>query len=339
MEIIVKNINQSLIELSKKLIEFGVERETRGFKCFELPEPVMIKITNPCDRFITIPERKWNKVLPFAETAWILLGINSLEFPGSYVKNLYNFSDDGEFMRAGYGTRIRAYTGNNSDYKINNPFNRNIFSGSTSVTDQLRYVIESFKRDANSRQMIIEIGDPAKDSFDENGNLKTTKDYPCTRLLNFQLRSGKLDLTVYIRSNDHIWGAHAVNITNFTLIQEIVSRIIGVEIGNYYHIANNYHYYEDKRDLVEKISNLNSYDYQGSYFEYPKTEMSLEKFDDMLYWLYSYENYLRTSGADEIHESHFIDPFFNDWARVFYNYHTKQKTEFINPILNKLFNE
>ena len=49
-----------------------------------------------------------------------------------------------------------------------------------------------------------------------------------------------------MRSNDMLWGASAVNIFNFTFMQEYFAAMLNMEIGSYFHIANNFHFYEDK---------------------------------------------------------------------------------------------
>ena len=65
-----KGINDFLVNSSRLLLKYGVARETRGKKCYELPEPFMFKITEPTARLVTIPERKWNVCLPYAESLW-----------------------------------------------------------------------------------------------------------------------------------------------------------------------------------------------------------------------------------------------------------------------------
>lgn len=37
-------INSFLVGAARMLLEFGIERNTRGYKCWELPEPIMIKM-------------------------------------------------------------------------------------------------------------------------------------------------------------------------------------------------------------------------------------------------------------------------------------------------------
>lgn len=199
----VKNLNQALIEGCKLLKKEGVARKTRGFDCIEVPYPVLICIENPRDRFVTVPERKWNKTLGWVESLWLWQGINSMDMVGSYVKNLYNFSDDGKFMRAGYGPRMRGYNGELEDYTYDKPqFNTKGEMEFGNCVDQVKFVIEKLKQDPNSRQASITIHDPVKDNFELDGSLKKTKDTPCTRTIQFMMVDGKLDCTVTMRSND-----------------------------------------------------------------------------------------------------------------------------------------
>lgn len=330
------NLNSALIKLSQDILKEGVFRETRGFRCLEFPYPVTVCLLNPLDRYVTIPARKWNKVLPFAELAWLLMGYNDLDvLPGNYVKNLYNFSDNGRTWRAGYGPRIRFMNGFKTDYDIGSKLDGNIVSGYIGMTDQLKYVVDVLNKDPYSRQAVIEIADPVKDNFDEDGNLKVTKDQPCTRLLNFQNRNGALDLTVYMRSNDLIWGFSAVNVFNFTFMLEIVAGMVGLPVGNYYHVANNLHVYEDKMDMVHEIAN-SGIPKGGSHF-YNLKGLTLKKLDSNLEKLHNYEYQLRI-GSTTLMPNFEFDLFY-DWAGVFYNhYHKENPTSFNNQLIQNLWN-
>ena len=248
-----ENVNQALIGVSQLLVAECIVNNRRGMEVVEIPYPVMIEISNPTDRYATIPNRKWNKYLGFVESLWIALGMNDLDkLPGHYVKNLYKYSDDGRTWRAGYGPRLRCYNGLDADYDVSHPDHRHIFVGKSVVVDQLKYVIESLRRDINTRQAIITLGDPAKDSFDIGlgDSLKTTKDYPCSRSLQFMVVGGKLDLTLYMRSNDIVFGMSGVNVFNFTFMLEYIANILGVPVGKYYHISNNLHAYVEFMDKV-----------------------------------------------------------------------------------------
>ncbi|RLD82542.1 MAG: thymidylate synthase [Bacteroidetes bacterium] len=330
-----EGINSFLVGASSLLLKEGVKRKTRGINCIELPAPFMFKLNNPTSRLVTITERKWNPILPYAESLWLAVGRNDLEFIGHYLKNMKNFSDDGFFMRGGYGPRLRKYTGVNNDYKIRNPYNVDVTTLNSSEVDQFSYICKNFEKDINTRQAIINIGDPPKDCFDKNGCLKVTKDFPCTRLLHFQKNpiEDKLNLTVYMRSNDFMWGASAVNIFNYTFIQEYFAKILNLKIGEYFHITNNFHFYNEHSKLVHDISNAIIPEDSG--FEYSKSFNTLSEFDEKIKQLHIEEEKLRANRSNGIVE--FEDDFFNDWFKTFYSFNTKKRVKFKNPILNQLF--
>lgn len=324
-------INDFLVKSSHLLLKYGVPRETRGMKCYELPEPFLFKITEPTARLVTIPERKWNVYLPYAESLWLASGRNDMSFITHYLSRMADFSDNGQYMRAGYGPRLRAYDGERQDYQISNSL-----SSETHIVDQFKYVADCFGKDINTRRAVINIDDTMKDEFDVDGVLKVTKDIPCTRLLHF-LRNGmtgKLDLTVYMRSNDMLWGASAVNIFNFTFMQEYFSSILGMEIGNYYHIANNFHYYEDKRGMLETLDSIK--DYYDEPYVYCKKFSSLQEFDEQIKILSDEETKMRTSDY-QYNPDLFVDSFLKDWYSVlFHKNHWSRPVIIKHPVLSKI---
>lgn len=358
-----KNLNQALILLSKKLVEKGEFHERRGFRCFEYPGAVLLCIEDPVDRYVTVPQRKWNKTLGWIESLWIARGDNSLDMPASYVKNLVNFSDDGKYMRAGYGPRIRRYGDNNSYIGSGvNTLSRQYKNGKTNecgrlkepskyqnVTDQLRFVIEKFKEDIQTREAVITIHDPVADDFngvgvDTSSPLLKTKDTPCTRSIHFMLVDGKLNCYVDMRSNDLIWGLSAVNIFNFTLMQEYVAAIVGVPVGKYYHKVDNLHVYQDFILMIEEISKLNPEEYRGNgFWGYSHKYRTLEEFDGLVKCLTGFEENCRNKLLSKDDSKSYIklnfndEPLFSDWAKVIYRYWYKEKVVFTNPYLNELF--
>jgi thymidylate synthase len=326
-------INSFLVGMSKTLLENRKLRITRGQRCWELPGPVIIKFNNPLSRLVTVSDRNWNMFLPYAESLWLALGRNDLNLVKYYLPKMEEFSDDRQYMRGGYGPRLRCFNGNSFDYKRAWENNEVIFQNKE--VDQFYYIIKCFERDPFTRQAIISIGDPPKDCFDENNILKQTKDLPCTRLLQFMRNSedNKLNLTVYMRSNDFIWGASAVNIFNYTYIQEYFAHILGLEVGVYYHVANNFHYYEaTHQDLVEQLAQ--SQVESDESYKYATTFKCLDDFDKMIRSLGMWEDDLRNERTSELIDLN--DDFMNDWAKVFYLKNLGINAGFLNPILNKL---
>lgn len=312
-------INSFLIGASKLLISEGKKRTIRGNICFELSEPVIFKITNPLAREITIPERKWLKVLPYAESLWIASGRNDIAYIAHYLPRMKNFSDDGSTMRGGYGPRYRDYNGNVEDY-----CNESLNVRQTGSVDQLRYVIECFKQEAETRRAVISFGDPMKDDFDARGQLKDSKDIPCTRELHFmkQTDDNKLDLIVRMRSNDLIWGASAVNIFNYTFMQEYVSTILGLEVGNYYHIADNLHYYERHDSMIHKLAEVDECEELS--LSFAKSFRTLEEFDSLIAKLSKEEQAMRCD-VSNYKETGFDDIFFQYWYKVLYMYNRDKR--------------
>ena len=357
MYIKTENLDTALIAVCQALSRNGIEVQRRNFKCLEIPSAVIIEITNPTNRYVHIPERKWNKTLGWVESLWIASGDNHLEMPAASVKNLKNFSDDGLHMRAGYGPRIRRFGDNYEamnynfiDYTFYRQYKGAGIGASQEKTDQLRFVIEKFNEDINTREAVISIADPVADDFDAqaakiNGKsgLLVTKDTPCTRSIHFMVVNGKMNCYVDMRSNDVIWGFSAVNVFNFTLMQEYVAAMVGVPVGSYFHKVDNLHVYEDFWPLVKQIAQLDVESFATHLeFTYPNTHFSLDEFDANIQALLKFEKSCRegiiTSKEEAlIHLTSSLNPLFLDWGRVFLRYWLKEPVEFYNPLLNDLF--
>jgi len=334
------SLDNLIIGMSKEILSKGIPRKIiskvgEGDEyCLELPHPVIITLTNPCNRFVTIKERKWNKHLFWVESLWLASGTNHMEMAGSYVKNLANYSDDGEYMRAGYGTRMRNFTGVGDDYKRSEMNQPSVFDNCIEI-DQLKYVIDTLKKDINSRQALITIHDPAKDCRELDGLLKVTKDQPCSRSLHFMVVNGKLDLTTYMRSNDIMWGLSAVNISNFTFIQEYVSIILGVPVGNYHHFVANLHVYSPFINKIEEFAKMEYKQPPKNY--YYDDSFDLEEFDRNVKLLMKLEKEFRTENI--YITSTFKHKLFQDWYMCIKNFHTKNKYDYNNPMLNSIMNK
>jgi len=328
-----QGINAFLVGMSDVLLTHGVSRRTRGKICYELPQPVMIKIVDPTARIITLPERKWNYALPFVESLWLALGQNDTAMVTHYLKSLLDYSDDGVYMRGGYGPRFRYFNGLAEDYRVDGIRQYRDKNRAVEV-DQFEYISKAFERDPYTRQAVITIGDPAKDCFGEAHILKNTMDFPCTKSLHFQRTGDRLDLIVHMRSNDFVWGACGVNIFNFTFIQEYFAQILGLKVGSYYHVADNFHYYDYHRELLSEIAAVKHVDDQG--YTYQKTFQTLSEFDILLGKLKNFEQNLRNGKPFQYENLN--DPFFDDWAQVLYvkTFGISSTVSFLHPALNKI---
>lgn len=228
-----RNSSEALPALFKELIEVGEEVGSRNGRTYEL-DHIGITLTHPEEREILVPGRKCNLAAQIAETMWVLGGRNDIGWLSHYLPRAADFSDDGVTWRGGYGPRIRQwwYTDNDNNHLM---------------VDQLQHVVDLLKKNPMERRAVISIYDPAVDT--EDG-----KDIPCNDLLMFTNRLGKLDLQVVIRSNDAMWGWSGINAFEWSVLQEIVARMVGVEVGSLHFSVASFHLYQQHWDRANKIA-------------------------------------------------------------------------------------
>jgi hypothetical protein len=89
-----------------------------------------------------------------------------------------------------------------------------------------------------------------------------TKDPPCNLTVHFLARNGSLNMTVFCRSNDIIWGAYGANVVQFSVIQEFIASACGLQVGIYNQISDSYHGYCEREDWG-KLTRPGSNDYHG----------------------------------------------------------------------------
>jgi thymidylate synthase len=139
--------------------------------------------------------------------------------PARYAKNMLNYSDDGVTLHDAYGHRWRNYFGRN----------------------QLNPIITQLKQNPLDRQCVLQMWDPVHDLG------RRGKAVPCNLTATFQVDSlwNKLDLVVFCRSNDIIWGTYGANAVHFSFLLEYVALRIGIPVGRYSQISVNFHAYEE----------------------------------------------------------------------------------------------
>lgn len=278
--------NPSLMYLQSfnELMVDGDECAPRGKKIKEL-RPAVFEFENPCNRVTFLRGRKINPFFQLAEALWIVSGHSDVEFLDAFNKNMKTFSDDGKYFNASYGERIRYFTKNDLHGIILNP------------VDQLQDAFFKLKDDADTRQSVIVISNPLFDNF-RYTKVEHGKDIACNLVITFKIRDNKLNMTVFNRSNDIIYGLFGANLCQFSTIQELMASWLGVEVGTYIHITDSLHTYLDSYGSGENKSILDSHPGIGDTvvedfgvydesidFEFdsePRMNMSYETFDAFL---------------------------------------------------------
>ena len=243
-----ESLEQAYPEIINALLTEGEIVAPRGVVTKEIA-PACITIKNPRKRVIPSAIRKLNFGFMCAELIWILEGNNNVNFIGHYNSNWKTFSDDGETLNGAYGQRIFNW---NSGIRLvadtkkdSNGEKEQTLSSGQVIINQFQKAFEQLKKDPFTRQATIVLFDPYKD-------YKETKDKPCTNLIRFMIRDNKLNMTVFMRSNDIMKGT-PYDIFNFTMLQEIMACMLGIDVGIYTHIADSLHIYESDFELGKKI--------------------------------------------------------------------------------------
>ena len=216
------NVNLIYKTMIKSILDDGIPVNPRGQGTLELPLSI-IELSNPIDNIVTLPSRKINPIFMAAEFIWMFSGFDDLAMISYYNKNMSKYSDDGIILRGAYGPRLRGWYSK----------------------DQLLLVLNKLQQDKFSRQAVIQIFDPILDYVE-------SKDIPCNNLLKFQIRDNKLNLSVFVRSQDVIYG-FPYDIFHWTLLQELFANCLGVGVGTYYHIVDSLHLYERDKAIACNI--------------------------------------------------------------------------------------
>ena len=244
-----ESLEQAYPNIINALLTEGKVVSPRGMVTKEI-SPACITITNPRKRVIPSAVRKLNYGFMCAELIWMLEGSDDVNFIGHYNSIWKSFTDDGQTLNGAYGKRIFNWDSGmrtiTREKVIDSSGNKELVSTNEHVIiNQFQKAYEQLKNDKFSRQATIVLFDPYKD-------YKETKDKPCTNLMRFMIRENKLNMTVFMRSND-IWRGTPYDIFNFTMLQEIMACMLGIDIGKYTHVADSLHIYESDFELGQKV--------------------------------------------------------------------------------------
>lgn len=139
---------------------------------------------------------------------------------------------------------------------------RNWKSPDGSIIDQIKILEKSLKEKPFSRRHIISAWNVAdlpdeKISPQENVALGKMALPPCHTLFQFYRRGDKLDLQLYMRSNDVFLG-HPFNIAQYSLLLMMMAHVLKLEPGTFIWSAGDAHIYLNHLDQVSEVLNRGS---------------------------------------------------------------------------------
>jgi len=174
---------------------------------------------HPEENTIDVDFREWNKEYANAEWLWYLSGDPSIDKLGKIYGKIppiwERMADAKREVRSNYGWQ----------------WNRE---------NQLDQVIDKLKAKPDTRHAVVSI-------YDGKEIDRYTYDTPCTYAVQFTVLDNKLNMSVYMRSND-LWYGFCNDQYCFSMLQKLVAERLSMEIGWYYHHAHNMHIYNDKLD-------------------------------------------------------------------------------------------
>jgi thymidylate synthase len=264
-----RNVREALPLGLAYLSARGQVEKSRAGDVMVAPEPVTTVYERPRERVLLSPVRDANPFFHLAEAVWMLAGRRDAKFLDEYVGDFSKrFAEPDGVMHGAYGRRWRRTFG----------------------FDQLDAVVEKLQINHSDRQAVIVMWDAtlpheghyaeekrasssSREEFGEGDLLRAVRDRPCNTHVYLRVRNIEdytpaspsndtpsqefrdvLDITVCCRSNDMLMGGYGANAVHFSVLQEYLACRIGVGVGTYYQISNNFHVYlKDVRAMVRRV--------------------------------------------------------------------------------------
>ena len=172
-----------------------------------------------------LPGRNLNYPFMVAEWLWIYLGRDDLEMIKYYNANIAKFSDDGEKFYGAYGPRWRGQIGG---------------------------CIERLRKDPDSRQAVLALWRESYNRVSNLGGYMSTKDVPCTLVMQYMIRRGKLEASVCMRSSD-TWLGLPYDLFNFAMLQRCVAAELQLQPGPLTLAIGSSHLYDSNLDAAKAL--------------------------------------------------------------------------------------
>jgi thymidylate synthase len=241
----------------------------------------LLTIRNPRARF-SHTENRATLFSCLGETLWYLAGSDKLDVIEHYIPSYRAFAGlkpDATVAPGAYGPRL--------------------FGGGQE--SQISVVIGRMRQKKDTRQAVVQI-------FRASDLLQDEGDVPCTCTLQFLARGNALHLIANMRSNDAYRGLPH-DVFAFTLIQELVARSLGVEVGTYSHFVGSLHLYE--------TDELGARRYLAEGWQEKLQMPSMPVGDPWhgLTWLFDQEGRIRAGSRDQI-ATDSVAPYWADLARL-----------------------
>lgn len=296
--ILAHNVNDAYRKGMQLLSDRGTEHPSRNGPVLRLNDPVSTVYRAPVERVLFDPRRDANPFFHLFEALWMLNGQNDLATLTHFLPSFAQFSDDGLTLHGAYGDRWRNYETMHTGFISHQ-------------VDQLSAVIRMLRHDPTTRRAIIAMWDVSCDLD------KDSKDIPCNDMISCRIVDGGLDIIVFCRSNDIVYGCYGANAVHMSILHEYLASMIGIPQGTYTQISCDFHAYLESpyhlKDYFPLPDKTDPYKLVGTY---PLVE-SPATFDTELQGFMRYVTAWTEYDLDPVRQ--FANPFFRYVALPMYN--------------------
>ncbi len=276
------NSNDMAPLVYRELNEVGLVQGSRNGRVLRFEEPITTTYRTPWHRANFTVGRDANPFFHIAEAMWMLAGRRDVDFLTYFNKGMAQYSDDGSVFNAAYGYRARHEFG----------------------FDQLVAIPRLLEKDPGTRQAVIQLWHPS----DLGAN---TLDKACNMSMVFSIFGTRLDMTVFNRSNDLVFGGvTGANPVHFSYFQQWVANQLKIPMGHLTFVSNNAHVYTEmphweRMEFMEPSS-------------VPRAiELPLGDLDEIESLCNDYHlnplRLLSSSNYDSYHIKDIVIPLFNTW--------------------------
>ncbi|UOQ93523.1 thymidylate synthase [Halobacillus shinanisalinarum] len=145
--------------------------------------------------------------------------------------------------------------------------------------DQLAYVIESIKKNPDSRRHMVTAWNPE----DVPSNMALP---PCHTMFQFYVAEGRLSCQLYQRSADIFLGV-PFNIASYALLTHLIAHECDLEVGEFIHTLGDAHIYSNHIEQINKqltrellpLPNVRLTNEKNSVFDFDMEDIQLQGYD------------------------------------------------------------
>lgn len=158
------------------------------------------------------------------ELLWFLKGDTNVRYLQEHNVHIWDeWADENGNLGPVYGSQWRNWDGKD--------------------IDQIKDLIDTLKKDPNSRRMIVTAWNPS-----EVPNMALP---PCHMMFQFYVANNKLSCMLYQRSCDMFLGV-PFNIASYALLTMMIAHVCGFELGEFIHMLGDTHIYNNHFEQVKE---------------------------------------------------------------------------------------